>query len=154
MQIRTTVLAAVASVVVLATAGIGLAGTRGDNDDTVSQSPSPSPTTTPIAGTTGVGLGERRVVAADPAGTVGYRFADVLTVTSVDPAPGWAAEIERPRGREIEVVFTNGARRIDVEVEIEDGAPRERVRDRTGDDRAADHDHDDERSGRDDHDCR
>lgn len=33
-------------------------------------------------------------------------------------------------------MFTNRARRIDVEVEIEDGAPSERVRERTDDDRS------------------
>ena len=136
MQIRTTFLAAAASAVVLAAAGIGFADTGGGADDT--PSPAPTATSAPAPGPDALadGLSERRLVAAGPAGSVQYRFTDVLAIASVDPAPGWTAEIEQPRGAESEVVFTHGARRIDVEVEIEDGAPSERVRERWADDRA------------------
>lgn len=134
MQTRTMFLAAVASAVVLATAGTGLAQT--DADDT--PSPAPPATATPGGDAQDDGRGERRLVSAGSAGSVQYRFADVLTIASVNPAPGWTAEIEQAGGAEIEVVFTNRARRLDVEVEIEDGAPRERVRERTEDDRSPD----------------
>ena len=133
MQTRTMFLAAAASAVVLATAGIGLAQT---GDDT--PSPAPTATATPGGDAQADRLGERRLVSAGSAGSVRYRFTDVLTIASVDPAPGWTAEVEQARGAEIEVVFTNGARRIDVEVEIEDGAPKERVRERADDDRSPD----------------
>jgi hypothetical protein len=132
MQTRTMFLAAAASAVVLATAGIGLAQTA--VDDTPSSAP--TATATPGGDAQAEGQGGRRLVSAGSAGSVEYRFTDVLTIASVDPAPGWTAEIEQPRGTEIEVVFTNGARRIDVEVEVEHGAPRERIRERTDADRS------------------
>jgi hypothetical protein len=77
--------------------------------------------------------GDERSVAAGAAGVVHYAFDGSLLVTAVDTASGWTAEIEQERGDEIEVVFTSGGARIDVEVEIEDGAPRERVRTRDDD---------------------
>lgn len=154
MQTRTLFLAAAASAVVLAAAGIGLADTGGD--DTVPRVP--TATATPIDGRAprpahpidahAPRAAQRHVVAAGPAGSVAYQVTDVLTIASVDPAPGWIAEVEWARGAEIEVVFTNGARRTDVEVEMEDRAPRERVRERTGDTGSSDID--DDRGGGDD----
>jgi hypothetical protein len=130
-----------------------------DDDSQADVDATPAPTPSPAA----TPSGNVHSVAAGSAGVVHYIFDGSLLVTSVDTASGWAAEIEEQRGNEIEVVFTSNGSRIDVEVEIEDGAPRERVRTRDddgrdddfrhgddddrGDDDRGDDDHDDDRSG-------
>ena len=51
-----------------------------------------------------------------------------LTITSVDPAPGWSFEIEVSSGVEVEADFRNGTRRIQFNAQLEDGEVRVRVR--------------------------
>jgi len=54
----------------------------------------------------------------------------VLTVTDVHTNAGWTADVEEASGREVEVTFRNGLRRIDFKAELEDGRLETRVRDR------------------------
>ncbi|HEV7762690.1 MAG TPA: hypothetical protein VGO78_26960 [Acidimicrobiales bacterium] len=62
-------------------------------------------------------------------GTVVYRSSGTsLTLVSATPARGWRVEVEQRSGREIELDFRAGSRRVQVNVEIEDGQARERVR--------------------------
>jgi hypothetical protein len=144
--------------VIVTTSGDGSAASA-DAPTAGSTTPTADPTPSDLLAD-GTSADDVRSVDAGPAGVVGYIFDGDLSVATVDVAPGWTSEIEQSRGREIEVVFTAGAARIDVEVEIEDGAPRERVRTRTVDDRGGEirddrvrHlDDDDDRSGHDDDD--
>ena len=75
--------------------------------------------------------GSTQTFVAGDAGTVTIaRSGSTLTVVAVGANPGWVTEIEAQSGPEVEVVFRNGARRIDLEAELEDGAVRVRVRER------------------------
>jgi hypothetical protein len=51
-----------------------------------------------------------------------------LTLVSATPNAGWTVEVEQAAGAEVEVDFRQGAQRVQVNVEVEDGAIRERVR--------------------------
>jgi hypothetical protein len=150
------VLLAGAAAVIVTTSGDGSAASA-DAPAAVSTAPTADSTPSDLP-TNDTSADDVRSVDARPAGVVGYVFDNDLSVATVDVAPGWTSEIEQSRGREIEVIFTAGPARIDVEVEIEDGVPRERVRTRTVDDRGGEirddgvrHlDDDDDRSGDDD----
>lgn len=64
-----------------------------------------------------------------PGGTVTYTHdGSSLHLGSAVPAAGWAVEVEQTSGREVELDFRSGSRRVQVNVELEDGRPRERVR--------------------------
>src|SRR5262245_36885955 len=70
-----------------------------------------------------------RVVDAGGAGTVTVSDDGAqLSVVSAVPSMGWSVEVERSAGREVEVDFRRGTQRVQVNVELEDGAVRERVR--------------------------
>lgn len=70
-----------------------------------------------------------RTVDAAGAGTVTYTFdGSTFTLISADPAPGWSVEVEQAAGAEIDVDFRSGTRRVQVDIEVDDGAVRERVR--------------------------
>jgi hypothetical protein len=56
------------------------------------------------------------------------RSGTQLTLVSAVPARGWRVEVERAAGVEIEVDFRQGTRRVQVNLELEDGAVRERIR--------------------------
>ena len=56
------------------------------------------------------------------------RSGTQLTLVSAVPARGWRVEVEQAAGVEIEVDFRQGTRRVQVNLELEDGAVRERVR--------------------------
>ena len=73
--------------------------------------------------------GEVRRFDAAGAGSVTY-IVDGGTLTLVDAAaaPGWRVEIEQASGRELDLDFRAGTRRVQVDVEFEDGSVRERVR--------------------------
>ncbi|MCA1842708.1 MAG: hypothetical protein LC792_05860, partial [Actinobacteria bacterium] len=72
------------------------------------------------------------VQTAGEAGTVTLSSSGgVLSVTSTQPNAGWTAEVERAQGREVEVSFRNGLRRIDFKAELEDGRLQTRVVDPT-----------------------
>jgi hypothetical protein len=79
--------------------------------------------------------GSTRSFVAGAAGSVDVtRNGDALNVVRTAPNAGWVVEVEAGTGREVEVQFTNGARRIDFNAELEDGELRVRVRDRDDDD--------------------
>jgi hypothetical protein len=87
--------------------------------------PTTSAPTTPATPTTGIGTRSLPTVG----GTVTYRSDGAsLTLVSAMPANGWRVEVEQASGREIEVDFRAGGRRVQINVEIEDGQVRERVR--------------------------
>lgn len=76
--------------------------------------------------------GEQATFPAGEAGTVRIERTDAgLRVVSADTAAGWASEIEKAAGREVEVVFSTADRRIDFEAELDDGVIKVRVRERT-----------------------
>lgn len=62
-------------------------------------------------------------------GTVHYRVdGATITLIAATPAPGWVIEVEQGSGREVELDFRSGTRRVQVNLELEDGEVRERVR--------------------------
>jgi hypothetical protein len=70
-----------------------------------------------------------RSIDAAGAGTVVVAVEGTgLRLVAATPAPGWQAEVEHGTGREIEVDFRSGTQRVQVNVELEDGQVRERVR--------------------------
>ena len=70
-----------------------------------------------------------RVIDAAGAGTVTVdRAGGRLSLASAVPATGWTVEVEQSAGREIELDFRRGGQRVQVNVEIEDGVGRERLR--------------------------
>ena len=99
-----------------------------------------STTSTPAPAASAPAPGSTRTVSAGDAGSITVAVeAGGLRLTGTAPHAGWRVEVERESGREIEVQFTTGTRRIDVNVELEDGQVRERVRVR-GDARSSDDD--------------
>ncbi len=72
---------------------------------------------------------ETRAIDAAGAGTVIVdRQGGQLTLVSATPNAGWTVEVEQAAGGEVEVDFRMAGQRVQVNVEIEDGAIRERVR--------------------------
>jgi hypothetical protein len=70
-----------------------------------------------------------RVIDAAGAGTVTvHQAGGRLSLVSAVPATGWMVEVEQAAGREIELDFRRGGQRVQVNVEIEDGVVRERLR--------------------------
>jgi len=75
--------------------------------------------------------GEVRTVSAGDAGSVMVTVEGAqLRLLTASPNQGWQVEVEQSAGREVEVSFQSGALRVDVNVELEDGQIRERVRTR------------------------
>ena len=73
--------------------------------------------------------GDVRAIDAAGAGTVLVAVeGGSLRLVAATPASGWRVEVEQAAGREVEVDFRSGARRVQVNVELEDGQVRERVR--------------------------
>ena len=72
---------------------------------------------------------ETRAIDAAGAGTVVVaREGNQLTLVSAVPNAGWAVEVEQAAGGEVEVDFRMAGQRVQVNVEFEDGAIRERAR--------------------------
>ena len=72
---------------------------------------------------------EIRSIDAGGAGTVIVAVeGGSLRLVAATPSPGWRVEVEQAAGREVEVDFRSGTKRVQVNVEIEDGQVRERVR--------------------------
>jgi hypothetical protein len=70
-----------------------------------------------------------RTVDAAGAGTVIVSVeGSSLRLVAATPTAGWQVEVEQGSGREIEVDFRQGTKRVQVDVELEDGQVRERVR--------------------------
>ncbi len=105
------------------------AASGGDSGGGSSTSTSPTTETTAAQPSAGVATSGDRVVDAAGAGTVTFRRSGTqLSLVSAVPARGWRVEVEQAAGVEIEVDFRQGARRVQVNLELEDGAVRERVR--------------------------
>jgi hypothetical protein len=152
--------------------GAGAADARPDGTSTTSSTSTTMPSApAPAPSSPSTGSGNRALPSAG--GTVTYTAqGGTLTLVSAVPNAGWSVEVEQSSGRELEVDFRSGTRRVQVNVEFEDGGIRERVRLRDdaddsevriengvvvrqehGDDRGDDHDddHGGDRSGGDDH---
>lgn len=70
-----------------------------------------------------------RSIDAAGAGTVLVAVeGNSLRLVAATPTAGWRVEVEQSRGREVEVDFRRGSKRVQVNVELEDGQVRERVR--------------------------
>jgi hypothetical protein len=70
-----------------------------------------------------------RAIDAAGAGTVLVAVeGGSLRLVSATPVSGWRVEVEQASGPEVEVDFRSGTRRVQVNVELEDGQVRERVR--------------------------
>ena len=105
----------------------GTATTTGDDATTSTTIDDSTSTTAPSAPS--VPADEARSLDAAGAGTVVYVVEDgSLRLISATPTSGWAVEVEQGAGRELELDFRSGTRRVQVNVEIEDGQVRERVR--------------------------
>jgi hypothetical protein len=105
------------------------AGSGGGSGGGSSSSTSPTTETTAAQASAGAATSGDRVVDAAGAGTVTFRRSGIqLTLVSAVPARGWRVEVEQAAGVEIEVDFRQGTRRVQVNLELEDGAVRERVR--------------------------
>lgn len=112
---------------------VGVAVPGRDDTSTTVQGGSTS-TSTSTTTPTGTLAPSVRTVAAGDAGSVTVAFdGSQLQLGRTTPNAGWRVEVEQSGGREVEVTFTNGSRRIDVNVELEDGQIRERVRERADD---------------------
>jgi hypothetical protein len=106
-------------------------GSTSTTDDGGSTSTTVDGTTSTTAGGGGAGspADEIRSLDAAGAGTVVYAVeAGALRLVSATPAPGWRVDVEQGGGREIDLDFRSGTRRVQVDVELEDGQVRERVR--------------------------
>jgi hypothetical protein len=118
----------------------GSSAVRGGSDDDSSSTSSTSSTLDDSSTSTTAGNGaptdpgsgsDIRTVSAGAAGSVMVAVeGSTLRLLSAAPGQGWRAEVEQAAGREIEVTFESGSRRVDVNVELEDGQVRERVRTR------------------------
>jgi hypothetical protein len=51
-----------------------------------------------------------------------------VTLVAATPNAGWRVEVEQSSGREVELDFRAGSQRVQVNLELEDGMVRERVR--------------------------
>ena len=110
------------------------AGVVVPDDSTPSSNPTtptvPTTPTAPTTPTTGAPMpsGGGNTVRT-PGGKVTYTHdGATLHLGNAVPAAGWAVEVEQSNGREIELDFRSGSQRIQVNIEFEDGRPRERVR--------------------------
>jgi hypothetical protein len=132
---RRTVIAGLLASGLVLTTGAGpapsLLAAASPSDDRASTSAS----TTATAETTATAVinaragTDGRTVDAAGAGTVTFtQSGGRLSLVSAVPSTGWTVEVERAGGVEIEVDFRKGTRRVQVNLEIEDGGVRERVR--------------------------
>ena len=129
---------ALAATLVLATAGISLAGrtpkTASARSSEPTTSTTSSTTTSPSPITPTTVRGSTFVVEALDAGQLDVSFDDIhLQVVSIHAEPGWGSSVDVTEGREIEVSFRNGDARVDVNVQLDDGRLRTRIRDRRSD---------------------
>jgi hypothetical protein len=116
---------------------VGTLTARGNDDGTGSTSSTSSTiedgssTTTPTAGGGQPAGADVRTVAAGEAGSVLVAVeGSGLRLLTASPNQGWQVVVERAVGREVEVSFRSGSRRIDLNLELEDGQLRTRVRTR------------------------
>jgi hypothetical protein len=103
---------------------------NGGSTTTTTTMPTTTTTVPPTTSTTTPPTGDTTVTYdAGEGGTVTIASnGSTLTIVSVNPAAGWAPEVEIVTGREVEVDFRNDSRRIQFDAELEDGQVRIRVR--------------------------
>ena len=102
-------------------------GTTSTIDDGTSTTVEDSTSTTVGGG--GAAGDEVRSVDAAGAGIVVYAFeGGRFRLISATPAAGWRVDVEQSAGDEIDLDFRSGAQRVQVDIEVEDGQVRERVR--------------------------
>ena len=128
---RRTVIAVLLAGGLVLTTGAGrapsLLAAASPSDDPASMTATTGTTATAVANAR-AGTGSRTVDAAG-AGTVTFtQSGGRLSLVSAVPSTGWTVEVEQAVGVEIEVDFRKGTRRVQVNLEIEDGGVRERVR--------------------------
>ncbi|MGQ0434294.1 MAG: hypothetical protein ACT452_18060 [Microthrixaceae bacterium] len=112
-----------------ACAGTLIARADRSDDPTTSTTGDDRTTTAPPAGAPA--SGEVRTVSAGDAGSIMVTVEGAqLRLLTASPNQGWQVEVEQAAGREVEVSFRSGVLRVDVNVELEDGQIRERVRTR------------------------
>lgn len=111
-----------------------LSGVASHGDDDGDRSGTTGTTVGTTVATPAAAASGSRVIDAAGAGTVTVdHTGDRLSLVSAVPATGWRVEVEQPAGREIELDFRRGGQRVQVNLEIEDGAVRERLRVRDDD---------------------
>jgi hypothetical protein len=103
------------------------AGTPTSNDDGTSTTLAGSTSTT-AGGAVGTPDAIRSIDAAGAGTVIVAVEGNSLRLVAATPASGWRVEVEQSAGREIELDFRAGTRRVQVNVELEDGQVRERVR--------------------------
>lgn len=119
--------------------GDGIAPTVDDDDDQPTPLPDgsddvqASPSATAVAGggaspapgaCVDVPATDDGVYTVAESGTVTVTASEgALTLGAVEPFAGWAYEVSTEEPTEVEVEFSKAAEQVDLEVEIEDGAP-------------------------------
>lgn len=107
----------------------GTPSTRGTVDDGATSTTTDDSTSTTAASGTTNPTADVRAIDAGGAGTVLVAVdGGTLRLVAATPTSGWRVEVEQASGREIEVDFRSGTRRVQVKVELEDGQVRERMR--------------------------
>jgi hypothetical protein len=110
---------------------VGTLTARGADDDTSTTSPTVGGGSSTIAPAAGPVAGDVRTFQAGEAGSVLVAIeATGLRLLTASPTQGWGVEVEQAAGHEVEVTFRSGTRRIDLNLELEDGQVRERLRTR------------------------
>lgn len=105
--------------------------TARESDDSSTTSSTLDGATSSTADSTAAPTGGVRTVNAGEAGSIMVAVDGTsLQLLTAAPNSGWQVEVEHAAGSEIEVTFRSGSVRVDVDVELEDGQVRERVRTR------------------------
>ena len=100
-----------------------------DDDGTSTTVDDSTSTTAGGGGGAGSPADEIRTLDAAGAGIVIYAVEDgSFRLISATPSAGWRVDVEQSAGPEIDLDFRSGTRRVQVDIEIEDGQVRERVR--------------------------
>ncbi len=112
-------------------------GTASTRDDGTTSTTVDGATSTTEDATTSTTVGGSAAPRADAIGTLDAAGSGTviyavegggLRLVSATPVPGWRVEVEQGAGREVELDFRSGSRRVQVNLELEDGRVRERVR--------------------------
>lgn len=99
------------------------------DDDRTTPTTATRATTPTTASSSPAAAADVRSFDAAGAGTITYEVrGSTVSLVSAVPAAGWVVEVEQAAGDEIDLDLRSGTRRVQVDVEWEDGAPRERVR--------------------------
>jgi hypothetical protein len=104
---------------------------RGSDDDTSTTNPTVDDGSSTTGPTAGPVADDVRTFQAGEAGSVLVAIEGTgLQLLTAAPNQGWRVEVEQATGHEVEVTFRSGTRRVDLNLELEDGQVRERLRTR------------------------